>query len=527
MTLPRVLSESLGGSPLALAAERGERLEWYRRRPQGADEWRDYLRRVAAGHAQRAWLDALRPALTPVGAAAARLERVSGGGGVVISTGQQAALFGGPLYTLIKGLSALAVADELARATGIPTAPVFWAATDDSDYAEANWAAVAVPGGLRRLELPPLARAGIPMSDVPLPRIDHLIEQLAEACGAAVSPDMLEIVRRAYAPPATLGGAYREHLRAILQPLGIAVLDASHPAVRRAAAPVLFGALEKAPALERALAERFEAIRRAGFTPQVEHISSLTLVFASSETGEKQRVPLHQAGETRARADVTSLGPNVLLRPLVERFIMPSAAYIAGPGELSYFAQLSAAAEILDVEAPLGLPRWSATIIEPRIERLLARLGVSLAELREPHAVQGRLARDAMPTDVMEALRDLRRDVESDVTRLEEVNRDNLVPPASLEGLKRSLRHRLDRAERRFVAGVKRRETDLMHDIATVVASLYPDGARQERVLNFVPFLARYGAPLVDLLRAEAARHAGGMLGLTDVANAASIAEPV
>jgi len=526
-TAPRVITEALGGSALSLAAQRGALGEWYLERPQTADEWRSYLRRVAAGHAATDWVDALAPALNAGGVAAARLARVANGKGVVISTGQQAALFGGPLYTLIKALSALSIADALEHALGIPTAPVFWAATDDADYEEASWAAVAVAGGLRKLELPPLRRVGIPMSRVPMPTVDRLVEELATACGAAVAPEVLAIVRRNFTPQATLGDAYVGHLRALLEPLGIAVLDASHPAVRRSAAPVLTRALEDARAIERVLRERYLAIERAGYSPQVEHIPTLGLVFEYAPDGEKRRVPIGEVDEVRDRADPTMLGPNVLLRPIVERFIMPSAAYVAGPGEIAYFAQVSAAAQVLESHVPLVVPRWSATIVEPRMERLLARLGAAPEELREPHRLEARLARAAMPPDLADGLRLFRHDITNAIARLERADRDHLVPAASLEGLRRSLSHRLDRADRRFLAAVKRRETSLMADVATAVAGLYPEGIRQERMLNFVPFLARYGQPLIDAMQAEVGKYAAELVGAQPPSTARSVAERV
>jgi uncharacterized protein YllA (UPF0747 family) len=290
---------------------------------------------------------------------------------------------------------------------------------------------------------------------------------------------------------------------------------------------VLSRALVGAGAVERALRERHAAIRAAGYEPQVDHLPELSLVFAGEPSGEKHRVSVPDAAKLVTTAETQALGANVLLRPIVERFIMPSAAYIAGPGELAYFAQVSAAADELNVPTPLAVPRWSATILEPRIERTLLRLGVSREELRDRHAVEARMAKAALASDVSEALRKLRHDLESDVAALEVADRDDLVPPASLQGLRRSLLHRVERVERRYLAAVKRRETNTMREIATASGALYPEGKRQERVLNFVPFLTRYGAPLMDLMRAEAERHASGLVNANPVGLGAPIAERV
>jgi bacillithiol synthase len=527
MTLPRITTEELGGSPLALAAQRGELPQWYLRRPRGADEWRAYLQQVAASHSRGEWLGSLAPAISASGAARSRLDRVAKNRGIVVSSGQQAALFGGPLYTLIKAIGGLGVADALEQSTGIPTAVVFWAATDDADYEEAKSANVATVGGLTTLSLPPAERAGIPMHEMPMPGVEELVEQLAQACGSVSAPEALEIIRDAYTSRATLGSAYVRQLRALLEPLGIAVLDASHPAVRGAAETVLTGALHSADEIERALRARSDEIEQAGFSPQVEHLPQLSLVFSTDDSGEKRRLPIGEAVTVAKGHSVDRLSPNVLLRPLVERFIMPSAAYVAGPGELAYFAQVSAVADALQLSRPLPLPRWSVTLIEPRIERLLSRLGITREELRDRHAVERRLARNKLPPEVATALRDTRRAIESRVAALEVADGDKLVPPASLEGLRRSLLHRLERAERRYLAAVKRRDSELMRDVATAAASLYPNGMRQERVLNFVPFLARYGTPLLDLLREEATRHATSLLDARNAGSSAQIPERV
>lgn len=513
MTHPRVVTEELGGSPLAIAAQRDELTEWYMPRPRSASTWREYLLNVGAAHSETGWLERLGPAMAATGEAAARLRRVAHAGGIILSTGQQAALFGGPLYTLLKALGALGVADALERATGVATAVVFWAATDDADYDEANWASVAVSGGLRTLRLAPSSRAGRPMSEMPMPGVERLVDELAQACGSVANPNALELIRESYTSRSTLGDAYVRQLRESLEPLGIGVLDASHPSVRLTSAPLLARALGSATSIEQALAERYKAIRAAGFSVQVEHIPLLSLVFLTEQDGEKRRIPIAEAEAVLRGAPPDALSPNVLLRPLVERFIMPSAAYLAGPGELAYFAQVSAAADALQVARPLPLPRWSATILEPRVERLLARLGIEWRELRDRHAVETRLARAQLPNEVAAGLQRLRRDVETDVAALEGTDSDQLVPSASVHGLRRSLLHRVERAERRYIAAVKRRETELMRDIATAAAALYPNGLRQERVLNFVPFLARYGTALLSTLRDEANRHGERLVG--------------
>ena len=510
MTRARVITESLGGSPLSQAVAAGHApTEWYEPCPSKSDAWRARAGAIRDESRARDWLDALLPALAPSGLAAERLEASRAGKGIVVTTGQQPGLFGGPIYTWSKAISALTLADELQSATGLPVAPIFWAATDDSDFAEASWTMVARAGGIDELRMEGDA-SGVSMAHLALGDQSHLLERLERAAGSVAFRDPLTAVRHAYAPGATVGGAYVALMRALLEPLGISVLDAAHPAVRAAAAPVLRRALARATEVESAVAERGRALTAAGHTPQVAGVAGLSLVFVT-DGGKRERVRIADAARVAAARADDALSPNVLLRPIIERAILPTAAYVAGPAELAYFAQTSAVAAALELPAPLAVPRWSCTILAPHVEEILARLGLAPADLVDPHAAESRLARAALPADASSALTRMRNAVEEG---LAVVGREvaDLVPPAAIEGGARSIEHRIARLERRLVAAMKRRSADTLRDVATARASLHPAGKRQERALNFLPFLARYGGPLLDDMLREAAAHARSLV---------------
>ncbi len=513
MTAPRILTQPLGGSPLArdIVARRVP-ASWTPEPPNTSAGWRQRLAGVRDALGSGDWLDAIRPAIAPTGAAAARLARSSQGRGVVVTTGQQPGLFGGPLYSWHKALSALALADVLEAQTGVPVAPVFWAATDDADLAEASTTYVAVPGGVREITVGsgrrPGATAARPLREVALGDVSAQIDVLRQGSGSAAFVDALEAVSECYDAGATVGGAFVCLTRRLLEPLGVAVLDAGHPSVRAAAVPVLQAALREAVAIDAALLARDAELRRAGYEPQVSHVPGLSLVFRDADG--RQRVPI-----TEAAADgIAPLGPNVLLRPIVERAILPTAAYLAGPAELAYFTQTSAVAQVMGVAQPLALPRWSATILEPHVARILDRYDVRLEELRDPHRVETRLAAERLPESFRRAMARLRdttaeatEDLPSDAPHVGQ----RILPAAVLAGFRRDVEHRIGRLERRARAALKRADGHLVHDIGTARGSLFPNGAPQERRLNLMPLLARYGPALMDALRASARSYALGL----------------
>jgi len=511
--MPRIVSQSLGGSALARTLIDGQALPaWYAARPVRAEDWR--ARAVDVRDSVPAeWMERLSLAFGASGAARDRLERVARGAGVVVTTGQQPGLFGGPIYTWSKAISALELADALERATGIPTAPVFWAATDDADFSEASDTWIARTGGAERLVMDGPAHEGLPMAEQPLGDVREALMRLAEAAGSTVDPAVLDAARLAYHPGATVGGAYLTLLRVLLQPLGIAVLDASHPALLDAERPLLARALTRGAVVAEALQGRASELRGQGHEPQVADVDGLTLVFGR-EAGRKVRVPLRLADEVAGRGAGERLSPNVLLRPVVERAVLPTVAYVAGPGEIGYFAQVSAVADALGAAVPLVVPRWSCTIIEPHIAARMAARGVAPAELADPHAVEGRLARGEAPAGVLEAVEAWRGELEggADALRvaLEEV--PGLLPHAVVEGARRQMLWRAERLERRLVAALKRRDEAMRQDVATMRGALFPGGMRQERALNLLPLLARHGMGVFDAMRAGARRHADALL---------------
>jgi bacillithiol biosynthesis cysteine-adding enzyme BshC len=528
----RIRRAPLGGSALSQAAQRGAVAEWYARCPRHTTEWRAHAEAVRASHG-RDWLSPLSAAFGASGVAADRLARAAERG-VVVTTGQQPGLFGGPSYTFSKAMSALALADALEAALELPVAPVFWAASDDADWMEAAVTHVATARGLATAQLVGPATEGVAMSDVPLGDLSAARAVLASACGSAAHGSVLELIDAAYVPHATIGGAYLQLLRALLEPLGIAVLDASHAALREAADPVLRLALRRAGAVRSALQARTHAITAAGYAPQVDVVDGLSLVFRTqleSVDGTtrrlRQRVPLEGAAAAAREAERGTLGANVLLRPVLERALLPTVCYLAGPGEFAYFAQVAPVAEALELAAPVAAPRWACEVVETRVLERQVELGLDDAALRDPHAAEQIMARARLDETVADTFERLRVTLDAQVRTLGEslAGDDAPVAPETVQGLTRDLTHTLDRFERRLLAGVKRRESEAMREVAAVRAALRPNGASPERVLNLMPLLVRYGTGVLPAMARAAAEHASALVQGTERAAAVASAE--
>jgi hypothetical protein len=151
--------------------------------------------------------------------------------------------------------------------------------------------------------------------------------------------------------------------------------------------------------------------------------------------------------------------------------------------------------------------------VEESIQRILDRYGVGIADLRDFDGLLTRIVRDRMPQSVADPLELIRSTLATQTEALAKAAARERIDPKIIEGIKAQLDLRIGRGERRIVAALKRNEEELRRDLGTARGSLYPDGVRQERVLSFVPFLARYDEPLIERMLGEAATHAARLVG--------------
>lgn len=443
---------------------------------------------------------------------------------LVVTTGQQPGLFGGPLYTLYKALTARAMARTLEAAWQRPVVPVFWVAGDDHDFAEAaavSW--LATDGGEVRAALPgrPDDAPLVPMYREPLPPdVTALLDELERTTPPGPERDAtLAWLRRHYRPGRSVAAAFGGALAELLAPLGIVCLDGSHPELKRAAWPVVREALARATDLDRLLVERHRQLGAVGADPGVKVGEGATLVmlegdlgrdrllvsgdgFAARRSGE--RFSLEEI-EALARAAPARLSANVLLRPVVESATLPTVAYVAGPGELRYLELAAALYGPLGVTRQEPVPRWSGLLVEPRVTRTLEKLQLTLADVEGDGAhLEQRVARHLAPEGFLGALGDLRQSLDRGYERL--VRQVEAIDPTLEKPARSAALHAaggLDNLEKRVLQAVKRREADVLAQLQRLQAAVRPGGGPQERGLGSVGFLARYGSTWVP----ELARH--------------------
>lgn len=449
----------------------------------------------------------------------ANLERLRTGAGAVV-TGQQVGLFGGPMFAIYKALTAVKLAEE-ATATGVDAVPVFWLATYDHDLAEVNH--VSIPDPESAPHVFTTASHDVPGAPVTAVRLGDDIPQLIdEAAKLLGDSEAAQILRETYRVGESLGTAFARFYARIFADFGVILLDASDAELDRVAEPIFRASIERSEELATALLARGEALEAAGYHQQVKVTTSSVLLFTMRDGA---RTPIHRRGTgdstefvigtdaaaeklsqaeliARIKSNPDNFSPNVLLRPIVEDYLLPTLAYTGGAAETAYFAQAGAVYEALLGRVTPIVPRFSATIVEPKLQRLIERHGIAVPDIfAGPDALRRQLAANSLPEDLLTALEVARKSLDSHLSivkeKLEKLDR-TLVDAA--ETTRSKIEYQLERLQTQAARAEALKSELVTRHAETLSHALYPDKGLQERGIGGIYFLARYGREFLQQL---------------------------
>jgi bacillithiol biosynthesis cysteine-adding enzyme BshC len=438
----------------------------------------------------------------------------------VVITGQQAGLFGGPLFTMLKALTAMKLAAKVSRDHQVPVVPVFWIDAEDHDWAEVSGCTVLdeelAPHTVRLADLP--GAGDVPVARLTLsPDITAAVDQLA-----AVLPEtefrseLLAALRLAYQPGVGMADAFGRWLEHVLGPHGLVVYDSSDPAAKVLARDIFTREIAH-PGVTAGLASQAgRALIERGYHAQVIPSEGAISLFhldvgreAVKASGGQVRigdrdVTLAALGE-EAASRPEHFSPNVLLRPIVQDALFPTICYVAGPNELAYLGQLREVYARFGIAMPLMYQRATATLVDSATLRFLGKYGLPLEALQQQdEAALNKLLEDQLPPSVEQALTETAAAIDA---RMEEVARAVPQIDATLEGAVRStlgrLQHDMRTLHNKVIQAAKRKDETLRRQFVHAQALTFPQGHPQEREIGLIWFLNRYGPALVDRLLDE------------------------
>jgi len=483
---------------------------------------------TSALHGYHAQLGTLTPALE------ARLTRLAAPNSAVVVTGQQAGVLGGPAYSVHKGASAILLARQL-DAPDAPVIPVYWVASQDHDAEEvASTSLLDFSETLHRLSLD--LPVGIPVGRMPW-KSEYTAAVRALLNAFDTSPERREPVS-ALLEWAMQGKGYADVFARLLHRLlgprqgledGLIVLDPLHPALARLMAPALRRELGQPLESSRRIEAAATELEAQGFTPQLRRPAGATNLFLEREDGVRTLLrysggqhaggAFEADGQTYSQLDLEAvldarpdrLTPAAGLRPAIQDALLPTLAFVVGPGEIAYGAQLREVNALHGLEQPLLWPRLSATWLESNVARMLTRFGVTPAHFQaDPERALGEalaVQRGAAAASA-ERLGELKAQFERLSTDLACL--DSTLESAAARTGKRAL-DQLSRLQDLSLRALARAENERGGQLSRLRLHLLPNGVPQERETNFLTYLLKHGDEPLRLLLAQSA---GGQVSL-------------
>ena len=444
------------------------------------------------------------------------IERLRRGAAAVV-TGQQVGLFGGPMFDIYKALTAVKLAEE-ATAAGVDSVPVFWLASYDHDLAEVNH--ISLPGPEWTLQTLTTSSHSVPLapvSDVHLG--EEILPVLDQAAALLGETEITKLLRETYRPGETLGTAFASMFARLFAEWGVIVLDASDPELQRIAEPIYRAATERSAELADALVARGKALEAAGYHQQVKVADSSVLLFTLQDGA---RTAIHRRGSgqqaefiigsdagaekisqaellRRISAAPEQFSPNVLLRPIVEDYLLPTLAYTGGAAETAYFAQAGAVYELLLGRVTPVVPRYSATIVEPKMQRVLEHFEIALPDaFAGPEALRQKLAAHGLPEDLQSAFEAARKSVDSNLGAIKEkLAKLDRTLLDSAETAASKMQYQLERLYTQAARAELQKGEIVSRKAEILSQALYPGKGLQERGVGGIYFVNRYGRELL------------------------------
>ncbi len=440
-------------------------------------------------------------------------------GAVAVVTGQQVGLFTGPLYTLYKTLTTLRLAEQLHEETGRPVVPVFWLEGEDHDADE-----VARAHLLRRNERVDLyydgtVAGGVNPGPVGQIQFTDVIEDVLAAVDDVLPPTdfkpaLMERVRAAYRPGTTLLDAFARLLRALLPEAGLVLIDPSDPRLKAQAAPLFRREIEAPTASARRVEAAAERLEAEGFHAQVPpQPSNLFLLDDAGrlaldyEAGRFTARGTEQAYDREALLDLLDeapecFSPNVVLRPLTQDLLLPTAAYVAGPGEVSYFGQYRDVYEWAELPMPIVYPRASLTLVEGKVQKVLDRFDLALPALEgDADRLFQQLVVEEMEADPEALIKEATRPMHEALNALKpQVEAVDGSLGGAVEAARAAVIQEMNALEGKVVRAEKRKQDEVRARLGKARVNLFPGETPQERILSPLYFLNKYSLNLPECL---------------------------
>jgi len=443
---------------------------------------------------------------------------------VAVVTGQQVGICSGPLYTIYKTVTAIKLAEQLsAQFPDYNFIPVFWVENEDHDFEEINKVNVLNPAGdVQTIEYlfggKPFERNPGPVGSIV---IDSFIDNFFDRLQASFQESEFKLplftaLRGYYRSGATLGAAFVGLMNQMFEDSGLVFLDPGNVELKKILKPVFqkeIAGLSKTSQMvidtSAGLEEHYHAqIKAKSINLFMLHKGGRYLIEPRendySLKGTRQFFSKEELNSIVENSPEL-ISPNVVLRPICQDAILPTIAYVGGPSEVAYFAQLKPVYEFFDVQMPVIYPRASVTIMEEKVKNILEKFQVDFTEIwSDIDPLLIRIAEQVSEVKVDVLFDQLHRRIHEAVAESRfGIQQIDPTLSGAIDSTLSRIESQLNVLKEKAQSAQQRRQEVTIKQIQKVAANIFPKSNFQEREFNVVYYMNKYGPDFVKWLSGE------------------------
>jgi bacillithiol synthase len=454
------------------------------------------------------------------------IEKLKQPNSVVVIGGQQAGILTGPLYTLHKVISIIKLAEEKEQELKIPVVPVFWIAGEDHDFQEVNHVFIPMEQKVDKWTYPEKMLRKKMVSDIGLNKeicyewAKNLIENFGETNH---TKSLLQFITDQVQKSNTFVEFFANIIMELFKDYGLLIVDSGNSRLRDLEKEILVQQLYHHDSITHSLIKQQKQISEKGFPITIETTQQAANLFYYDQRFNERILLEFDRNSDRfvgkngvisfsmeelvsiAENEPAKLSNNVVTRPLTQECLFPTIAFIAGPGEISYWAELKLVFEHFGLKMPPIVPRLNITLLDRSIETDLAELNLKLADVlsRGTKAEREQFLESIKDREIEELFSSTKDQLLAQYALIEE--KTTLLDKGLLPLLKKNeslLLNQIDFMKTKLEDSLKQKHEVILTKFNRIDLSLRPDGFPQERIWNVFYYLNQYGCSLTkDLMK--------------------------